>query len=251
MRIVRCSDCRGSVCTCRGCTCLEWGCTCLEWGDLPGVYLPGVGGIPARGCTRPSGFVYLPEGELCTCQGVYLLGRHLPGGCTYLGMCTCQVGLYLLRGCTCWEGTCLDGVPAWECVPARWDCTRPGGVPARWDCTCPGGVPAHGGVCQHALRQTHRVRTEWLTDACENITLPQLRKNQLRIQNFPEEGAPTPGECQHMILPNLVKNCMKVKEFGPPGGCIPRDPFRSATGNGLWGRSNQENTRPAALFIML
>ena len=42
---------------------------------------------------------------------------------------------------------------------------------------------------------------------------------QWRIQDFPEEGAPTPqlprGVRQHKILPNFPKNCMKLKEFGP------------------------------------
>ena len=42
---------------------------------------------------------------------------------------------------------------------------------------------------------------------------------QWRIQDFPEEGAPTPqGGRQHTILPKFPKNCMKLKEFGPPGG---------------------------------
>ena len=39
--------------------------------------------------------------------------------------------------------------------------------------------------------------------------------NQWRIQDFPEEGAPTlQGGRQHTILPNFRKNCMKLKEFG-------------------------------------
>ena len=43
--------------------------------------------------------------------------------------------------------------------------------------------------------------------------------NQWRIQDFPEEGTPTPrgGGRQHTILPKFLKNCMKLKEFGPPG----------------------------------
>ena len=42
---------------------------------------------------------------------------------------------------------------------------------------------------------------------------------QWRIQDFPEEGAPTPqGGRQHTILPIFPENCMKLKEFGPPGG---------------------------------
>ena len=56
------------------------------------------------------------------------------------------------------------------------------------------------------------------------MTTMQLRKNlndsiQWRIQDFPEEGAPTPqGGRQHTNLPKFPKNCMKLKEFGPPGG---------------------------------
>ena len=48
---------------------------------------------------------------------------------------------------------------------------------------------------------------------------------QLRIQDFPEEGAPTlqgGGGRQHTILPNFPKNCMKLKEFGPRGGARPK-----------------------------
>ena len=42
---------------------------------------------------------------------------------------------------------------------------------------------------------------------------------QWRIQDFPEEGAPTPqGGRQHTILPKFPKNHMKSKEFGLPGG---------------------------------
>ena len=57
--------------------------------------------------------------------------------------------------------------------------------------------------------------------------------NQWRIQDFPEEGAPTPqGGHQHTILPKFPKNCMKLKEFGPPGGrASPAPPLRSATVN--------------------
>ena len=46
--------------------------------------------------------------------------------------------------------------------------------------------------------------------------------DQWRIQDFPEEGAPTlQGGRQHTILPNFPKNCMKLKEFGP-GGARPK-----------------------------
>ena len=41
---------------------------------------------------------------------------------------------------------------------------------------------------------------------------------QWRIQDFPEEGAPTPqGGRQHKILRKFLKNCMKLIEFGPQG----------------------------------
>ena len=58
-----------------------------------------------------------------------------------------------------------------------------------------------------------------------NITFP----SQWRIQDFPEEGTPTPGGHQHTILPNFPKNCMKLKELGPQGVTRPRTPLRSAT----------------------
>ena len=45
------------------------------------------------------------------------------------------------------------------------------------------------------------------------------QRRQWRIQDFPEEGAPTPQRGrQHKILPKFPKNCMKSKEFGPGGG---------------------------------
>ena len=51
------------------------------------------------------------------------------------------------------------------------------------------------------------------------LHLPIYDTIQWRIQDFPEEGAPTPqGGRQHTILLNFRKNCMKLKEFGPPGG---------------------------------
>ena len=54
---------------------------------------------------------------------------------------------------------------------------------------------------------------------------------QWRIQDFPEEGAPTPrGGRQHTFLPNFPKNCIKLKEFGPPGGASKILLCRSATG---------------------
>ena len=43
-----------------------------------------------------------------------------------------------------------------------------------------------------------------------------LWRCQWRIQDFPEEGAPTPKSA--IILPFFAKNCMKMKEFGRTGG---------------------------------
>ena len=45
--------------------------------------------------------------------------------------------------------------------------------------------------------------------------------NQWRIQDFPEEGTPTP---QHTILLNFPKNCMKLKEFGTRRGAASLTP---------------------------
>ena len=77
-----------------------WGCTCwgryLFQGGTPAwvVYLPGGGGVPARG------------------RGVYLPGGTCSRGCTCSGGCTC-LGVYLLGGGTCSRGcTCPRGVPA-------------------------------------------------------------------------------------------------------------------------------------------
>ena len=44
-----------------------------------------------------------------------------------------------------------------------------------------------------------------------------IKTIQWRIQDFPEEGASTPGGRQYTILPKFPKNCMKLKEFGPRG----------------------------------
>ena len=54
---------------------------------------------------------------------------------------------------------------------------------------------------------------------------------QWRIQDFSEEGAPTPWEAQSYDFSKFSQNCMKLKEFGPPVGeaRVPRAPLRSAT----------------------
>ena len=57
------------------------------------------------------------------------------------------------------------------CLPRGWGCVYPGG------CVCPGGVfPGEYGRHPPDQRQTPPPPwTEWLTDRCKNITLPQLR----------------------------------------------------------------------------
>ena len=86
--------------------------------------------------------MYLPEGKLCTCpRGVCVPARgevlYLPGGVLAGKAPTWRVYLAV-------DVYLPDGI-----VPAQ-GVYLPGG-------TCPGGVPAHGGVSQHALRQTLRV----------------------------------------------------------------------------------------------
>ena len=66
-----------------------------------------------------------------------------------------------------------------------WGDVSPGGMSAPGGCLLPGvsaprgsteGCLLPGGVSQHALRQTPSpLWTEFLTHACENITLAQLR----------------------------------------------------------------------------
>ena len=59
----------------------------------------------------------------------------------------------------------------------------------------------------------------WATPL-DQILDPLLRSDteQWRIQDFPEEGAPTPRGRQPMILSIFAENCMKMKKFWPPGG---------------------------------
>ena len=45
---------------------------------------------------------------------------------------------------------------------------------------------------------------------------PELNREQWRIQDFPQGGAPTPKSA--IIFQIFAENCMKMKEFGPPGG---------------------------------
>ena len=112
----------------------------LESASLGGG-LPGWGGLPG-------------PGGICLVQG----GLPGPGGSAWSrGVSALSGGVCLVRGClpgpggSAWSG----GVSAWSggCLPG------------------PGGC-----ISQHALRQTPSpLWTEFLTHACENITLAQLR----------------------------------------------------------------------------
>ena len=85
------------------------------------------------------------------------------GGGGYLprGVCTCR-RVYLPKGC----------VPARGFVPARGVCTCWGGG----GCSCPGGCLPGGGVYPSLYwGRPLPLWTEFLTHACENITLLQLR----------------------------------------------------------------------------
>ena len=83
----------------------------------------------------------------------------------------------------CSGGCLLWGVSAPGVVLGPGGCLLPGvrGVPGPWGVSAPGGWSGGcllwGGVSQHALRQTPSspLWTEFLTHACENITLAQLR----------------------------------------------------------------------------
>ena len=78
-------------------------------------------------------------------------------------------------GCVLSAAVTVRGVPAWG-VPAWGRCTCLGGVPNGGGVPAWRGVPAQGGVSKHALRLTPPV--DRMTDACKNITLPQLHCGQ-------------------------------------------------------------------------
>ena len=114
----------------------------LVLGDVPAGTVAaqeGDGGVPARGVPGPRG---------CTCRGV-----PGPGGCTWSRRVYLPMGVYLVLG----------GVPAQGGVNGPRGCTYPGAVPTRGVYLVPGG-PAQ------VLLTVNKI-----TDACENITLPQLR----------------------------------------------------------------------------
>ena len=99
-----------------------------------------------------SGGVYLVPGGVLGPGGVYLVQGGVPGP----------------RGCT-WS--------QWGCVPGPGGCTWSWGVPGLGGVPGPGGIPGPGGCTwsQGVYLPRHSPTVDRITDACENITLPQLR----------------------------------------------------------------------------
>ena len=122
--------------------CLLWGGCLLRVVSAPGGCLLW-GGVCSRGVSAPGGRGVCCEGVSAWGGG----GSALGGGGSALG----GGGSALGGGGSALGGSALGGL-IW------------GGVCSRW------------GVSQHALRQTPSpLWTEFLTHACENITLVQLR----------------------------------------------------------------------------
>ena len=150
MRTARCSGCRGDV---------------SQHALGSGVYV-----YPSMHWA--AGYVCIPActGQGVSAQGVSALdvsaqGRCLPGAVCYGGVCL-EVSV---RG-VCLGGVYPGGVSARGCLP--WGCLGVylGGV-------CLGGV-CLGGCLPHPLPADTHTPVNRITDACENITLPQLRCGQ-------------------------------------------------------------------------
>ena len=120
---------------------------------IPVVFAPSACGPYLPACTVPEVGVYLVPG------GVYLVLRGVPGPrvCTWSGECTWSQGVPGLGGSVPGPGVYL--VPG-GCVPGP-----RGDVPGPRRCTWSVGV--------YLPRYSPPV--DRITDACENIALPQLR----------------------------------------------------------------------------
>ena len=72
----------------------------------------------------------------------------------------------------------------------------------------------------------HSHPSAWVDIPPRQTPLP----SQWRVQDFPEEGAPTPRGGPTYDFDNFPINCIKLKEFGP-GGCasLAPPPLISAT----------------------
>ena len=104
----------------------------------------------------------------------------------------------------------LSALKAWKAM--NW----PGGVAtSRYMLALPLTYVPSLGLCimnVHWCRTSNRFLTIFAFGMCHAMGCLQHITNiyQWRIQDFPEEGAPTPqgGGCQHTILPYFPKNCM-------------------------------------------
>ena len=91
-------------------------------------------------------------------------------------MRTVRCSSRLLEGVSAWGVSAQEGgvCPGGGCLLRR-GCLPGRGVSAQEGGVCPEGVSAQGGVCpEGCLSDTPPV--DRMTDACENITLPQLRR---------------------------------------------------------------------------
>ena len=94
------------------------------------------------------------------------------------------------------------------------------GFPRGGGANSPGGAPTYDFA--KFSQKVHEIERIWTPGGGARpkfyVDPPPI---QWRIQDFPEEGAPTlQGGRQHTILPNFPKNCMKLKEFGPGGARV-------------------------------
>ena len=138
---------------------------CLLWGRGVGVCSRGVGCL-LRGVSAPGGVCSWG----CLLPGVSAPGVSTPresalGGCL-LGGCLLQGSAprgVCSRGYLLWEGVCSGGVCSQRVCLL-------GGVSA-WGCLLLGG----GGCVIPACTEADTPPVNRITDACKNITLPQLR----------------------------------------------------------------------------
>ena len=167
----------------------------MEGGCLPGVCLTGggvcPGGVFAWGCLPGQGVVCLDgrSGQgLCAwmegpARGCLLRGWGVCPGGVCPGWCLPRVGVSVQEVCLP-GGVCLArGLCAWMGGPAR-GCQPMGLSVQRMGVSTQGGICHGGGVCpgggvclggslpRGGVYQTPPV--DRITDACENITLPQL-----------------------------------------------------------------------------
>ena len=134
-------------------------------------------------------------------------GGCLPGGCLPGGACP-------RRGCIYLGGVCPGDICSGVCLPRE--------VSAQGD-VCPGGV------CP-GVSATPPPAVDRMTDACENITFPQLHYGLLlfsggsRIFNIKGRAVANPGMGAYLLYgSNFTENYMKLKKMdwaeslAPPG----------------------------------